>query len=103
VEKHEPIGNDPSCALCSVLNADGVNEIGFKANVSVPQTSNFGVARLDHDFGSKVAFTSSYRYYKLILSNTSQIDIGGFFPGDTLARLGPCTVRPQQPGTTWPE
>jgi hypothetical protein len=93
----EPAGNDPSCGALVGSRCDGVNEIGFKANVSLPQTSNFGVARLDHDFGSKWHFTTSYRYYKILLATTSQVDIGGFFPGDTLGTPSSLSVRPQQP------
>src|ERR1700730_8128635 len=95
--KFEPVGNDPSCGSLLGTRCDGVNEIGFKANVSLPQTSNFGVARLDHDFGSKWHFTTSYRYYKVLLATTSQVDIGGFFPGDTLGTPSALSVRPQQP------
>jgi hypothetical protein len=95
--KFEPVGNDPSCGSLLGSRCDGVNEIGFKANVSVPQTSNFGVVRLDHDFGSKWHFNSSYRYYKLLLANTSQVDVGGFFPGDKLGTPSSLSVRPQQP------
>ncbi len=76
---------------------DGVNEQGFKANASNSYTSYFGVARLDHDFGSKWHFNSSYRYYKLTRASTSQVDIGGFFPGDTLGNPAILGVRPQQP------
>jgi Carboxypeptidase regulatory-like domain len=94
---YEPVGNDPSCGALIGSKCDGVNEIGFKANVGLPQTSNFGVARLDHDFGSKWHFTSSYRYYKLLLATKSQIDVGGFFAGDTLGTPSSLSVRPQQP------
>jgi hypothetical protein len=76
---------------------DGVNEQGFKANASNPYTSYFGVARLDHDFGTKWHFNSSYRYYKLTRHSTSQTDIGGFFPGDTLGTPAILGLRPQQP------
>jgi hypothetical protein len=93
----EPAGNDPSCGALIGTRCDGVNTIGFKANVSLPQTSNFAVARMDHDFGSKWHFTTSYRYYKLLLATTSQVDIGGFFPGDTLGSPSALSVRPQQP------
>src|SRR5882757_2605588 len=93
----EPAGNDPSCGALLGSRCDGVNQIGFKSNLSLPQTSNFGVARLDHDFGSKWHFTTSYRYYKLLLATTSQVDIGGFFPGDTLGTPASLAVRPQQP------
>ena len=40
---------------------------------------------------------ASYRYYKLVRSTTSQVDIGGFFPGDTLGTPAALSVRPQQP------
>jgi Carboxypeptidase regulatory-like domain len=33
---------------------DGVNTLDFKANLAIPQTDNFGVARIDHDFGPKL-------------------------------------------------
>jgi hypothetical protein len=96
--KYEPIGNDPGCSLIGPgTKCDGVNEIGFKSNVEVPYTSNFGVARLDHDFGSKFHFNSSYRYYNLTRATTSQVDVGGFFPGDTLGTPAALSVRPQQP------
>ncbi len=95
---YEPIGNDPSCgALDRVLAAMASTTIGFKSNVGLPYTSNFGVARLDHDFSSKFHFNSSYRYYKLVRSTTSQVDVGGFFPGDTLGTPSALSVRPQQP------
>ena len=93
----EPTGNDPSCGALLGSRCDGANQIGFKSNVSLPQTSNFGVARLDHDFGSKWHFTTSYRYYKILLATTSQVDVGGFFPGDTLGTPSSLSVRPQQP------
>ena len=75
---------------------------GFKANVSLPYTSNFGVARLDHDFGSKFHFNSSYRYYTLYRTTTSQVDIGGFFPGDTFghSRFPSPTVLSSR-GSSW--
>ncbi len=92
-----PLPNDPGCTGLSGSACDGVNEQGFKANVSLPYTSNFGVARLDHDFGAKWHFNASYRYYKLVRSTTSQVDIGGFFPGDTLGTPASNSVRPQQP------
>jgi hypothetical protein len=95
--KYEPAGNDPTCGALIGSRCDGVNEIGFKGNVAVPETSNFGVARIDHDFGSKWHFNSAYRYYRLNLATTSQIDIGGFFPGDTLGTPSSVSNRPQQP------
>ncbi|HXE34866.1 MAG TPA: carboxypeptidase-like regulatory domain-containing protein [Verrucomicrobiae bacterium] len=96
--KFEPMPNDPSCNVVGLTpTCDGVNEQGYKANVAVPQTSNFGVARLDHDFGSKFHFNTSYRYYKLVRATTNQVDVGGFFTGDTLGDPTALSVRPQQP------
>jgi len=95
--KYMPLPNDPGCSGLFGSACDGINEQGFKANVSLPYTSNFGVARLDHDFGAKWHFNASYRYYKLVRSTTSQVDIGGFFPGDTLGTPASTSVRPQQP------
>ncbi|HEY2016184.1 MAG TPA: carboxypeptidase-like regulatory domain-containing protein, partial [Bryobacteraceae bacterium] len=95
--KYEPVGNDPSCGTIKGTRCDGVNEIGYKSNISVPQKSNFGVARIDHDFGSRWHFMSSYRYYNLTLANTSQVDIGGFFAGDTKGVPASLSQRPQVP------
>ncbi len=94
---YEPEGNDPSCAGLSSSYCDKVNEIGFTSNVLVPQKSDFGVARLDHDFGSKWHFMASYRYYNLTETGTQQVDIGGFFSGDTLGKPAALAGRPQQP------
>ncbi len=41
--------------------------------------------------------TASYRYYTLHRTTTSQVDIGGFFPGDTLGQPASRSNRPQQP------
>jgi len=95
--KYEPAGNDPSCGTIKGTRCDGVNEIGYKSNVSIPQKSNFGVARLDHDFGSRWHWMTSYRYYNLTLANTSQVDIGGFFAGDTKGVAASLSQRPQVP------
>jgi hypothetical protein len=94
-----PLPNEPngSCGGRAGKYCDGVNEQGFKANATSPYTSNFGVARLDHDFGAKWHFNSSYRYYKLVRASTSQVDIGGSFPGDTLGTPALVSTRPQQP------
>ena len=99
----EPIGNDPACSGSAIQGpltgsrCDGVNEIGFKGNVSIPYRSDFAVARIDHDFGAKWHFTGSYRYYRLVRSTDNQIDVGGFFPGDKLGTMSSLSVRPQQP------
>lgn len=69
---------------------DGFNEGGFRANLSEPYTSHFAVARIDHDFGAKWHFNSSYRYYRLDRTTSSQTDITGGKPVSL-------SNRPQQP------
>jgi Carboxypeptidase regulatory-like domain len=89
-----PLPNDPGCGLS---RCDGVNVLGFKANLSVPQNDDFGVARLDHDFGPNWHWTASYRYYHLTRATHDQVDIGGFFPGDVKGVPKSLTNRPQVP------
>jgi len=93
--KFMPLSNESNCGLG---RCDGANVLGFKANVAIPQTSNFGVLRLDHDFGDKWHFMASYRYFKLINASTDQVDIGGFFPGD---KLGVPASRSNNPQLPW--
>jgi len=76
---------------------DGVNTLAFRANMAVPQNDNFAVVRLDHDFGQKWHFMSSFRFYHLIRATDDQIDIGGFFSGDKLGTPTSLTSRPQVP------
>jgi hypothetical protein len=88
---------DPSCGAISTSYCDGVNTIGYKANLSIPQNSNFFVVRVDHDFGVNWHFMASYRYYKLTQLTANQVDIGGVFPGDKLGVPAAVANRPQQP------
>ena len=60
----------PCGGLC-----DGVNILGFTGNVSVPQRSDFAVARLDHEFSDKWHFFSSYRFYRLTRDTLDQTDL----------------------------
>ena len=92
--KFMPLSNESGCSLG---RCDNVNVQGFKANLAIPQTSNFGVLRLDHDFGEKWHLMASYRYFKLISASDDQVDIGGFFPGDTLGVPASRSNNPQLP------
>ena len=98
--KYMPLPNEVNgdCGLSRCDMAGGVGNIGgYKANLALPQTSNFFVVRLDHDFGDKWHFTSSYRYFKLQIATHDQVDIGGFFPGDNIGVPASLSKAPQLP------
>jgi hypothetical protein len=98
-KKYEPAGTPAGCLqVGSLAKCDGVNEYGFVGNLAEPETSNFGVMRIDHDFGSKWHLNSTYHYYNLARVTPFQVDIGGIFPGDTLGQASSLSNRPQQ---TW--
>ena len=90
-----PQSNITTCGGLS--RCDHLNVLAFRANMPLVWNDNFGVARLDHDFGSKWHFFTSYRYYKMERATTNQVDIGGFFPGDTLGKPSAASNRPQVP------
>jgi len=85
-----PMPNDPSAG-------DTLNTQGFLAAISLPVTSNFGVVRIDHDFGSKWHLMGSYRYYHFQAVTANQTDIGGVLPGDTLGQYKSAISRPLVP------
>jgi hypothetical protein len=90
---HEPTSN----ANCVNPLCDGTNVLGFNANLTEPQSNNFMVARLDHDFSKNWHFMSSYRYFKFGTNATAdQVDIGGSFAGDTLGVPASQSSDPQQ-------
>ncbi len=88
---------DQSCGALSGSICDSVNIIGYKANIAIPQSSNFLATRLDHDFGSKWHLMSSYRYYRFNTLTNNQVDIGGVLPGDKPGVPTALTPRPQTP------
>ncbi len=89
--KYMPLPNDPSTAA-----GDGVNTQGYLTGLKLPQNDNFGVARLDHDFGAKWHFMSSYRYYHLERFTNNQYDVGGLL-GGTFGVATSTAKRPQVP------
>jgi len=98
--KYMPLPNEVNgdCGLTRCDMSGGVGNIGgYKANLALPQTSNFFVFRLDHDFGDKWHFTSSYRYFKLKIATHDQVDIGGFFSGDKQGVPTSLSEAPQLP------
>ena len=61
-------------AAAALSRCDGLNVLGFTANMSIPQSSNFGVARLDHDFGRQVAL---HEQLSLLQPHECQHSAGG--------------------------
>ncbi len=90
-----PASTTSSCSGLS--RCDHLNVQEFKANMPIIWNDNFGVVRLDHDFGSKWHFNSTYRYYKMQRATTNQVDIGGAFAGDKLGVPASASSRPQVP------
>src|SRR5215469_12762318 len=96
VWNYMPESNTSSCAGLGGRRV-GLNELQFKHNMPVRWSDNFAVARLDHDFGSRWHFYSTYRYYHMRRDTNNQVDIGGFFPGNTKGQPAPLSSRPQTP------
>src|SRR5580658_3904242 len=93
-----PMPNTSGCnglSLCDVAALPGGGTVGnigaYTTNMSVPQSSNFGVVRLDHDFGAKEHFMTSYRYYKLERTTDSQFTVSSTGEATSLS------ARPQVP------
>jgi hypothetical protein len=88
--KYEPAGNDSS-------QGDGLNTTGFTAALPLPTTSDFGVVRVDHSFGSKWQAFGSYRIYKEVSAVNRQVDIGGLIPGHVKGQPASVANLPWQP------
>ncbi|PWU09169.1 MAG: carboxypeptidase regulatory-like domain-containing protein, partial [Terriglobia bacterium] len=91
----EPLPNDPQYIVSGA--SDGVNQQGYLANIKLPQSSDFFVVRLDHDFSDRWKFMSSYRYYRFSQLATTQVDIGGALPGNQFGVPSSSAPRPQKP------
>jgi hypothetical protein len=94
--KFMPQSNQGTACL-GLSRCDGLNVLAFRSQTSLPWKDNFAVLRLDHDFGSKWHFYSTYRYYHMERATNDQVDIGGFFPGDKLGVPASVSNRPQVP------
>ncbi len=89
-----PAGNS-SCQAGS--QCDGSNVVGYQGTLSLPLTSKFVVARVDHDFSSKQHFMASYRYFNQQQATDDQVDIGGAFAGDKLGSPASLSGDPVEP------
>ncbi len=89
-----PKGNDPTYASGG---ADGLNVLGYQSTISTPLNTDTYVGRIDHDFGDKWKFMSSYRSMRLVNLTNNQVDIGGGLPGDVLGQPTAVAPRTQVP------
>jgi hypothetical protein len=80
-----PKSDSPGSCL-GLVRCDGVNVQAFTANYPITWRDDFAVLRLDHDFGAKWKFYSTYRYYHQARGVNNQIDIAGGTPVSTAAR-----------------
>ena len=94
--QYMPPSNQGTACL-GLSRCDGLNVLAFRGQAALPWSDNFGVVRLDHDFGSKWHFNATYRYYHMERATNDQVDIGGFFPGDKLGVPASTSNRPQVP------
>ena len=94
-----PLPNDPNFTVSSTTTGyvDGVNAQGYLGNLALPQTSNFMVGRIDHDFGDKWKFMSSYRYYTFNQLVNTQTDVGGLLSGAKQGQYTSFAPRPVKP------
>ena len=104
---YEPLPNDVN-PNGTALNAGGctggytsanddLNTCGYYGSIKLPISDNFAVVRIDHDFGSKWRFNTSYRYFQLNYPSTNQVDIGGLAKGDTKGTLAAQSSNPAHP------
>jgi hypothetical protein len=77
---------------------DHYNTQGYLSSLRAPQRSNSYISRIDHDFGERWRFMTSYRYTRYVELNTAQVDIGGVLPGATLGTPVATAPRDQLPG-----
>lgn len=94
-----PLPNDSSFTTGSATAGlvDGINAQGYLANLPLPQTSNFLVGRVDHDFGDKWKFYSTYRYYTFNQLANTQVDVGGLLSGGVAGQYKSYAPRPVKP------
>jgi len=76
---------------------DRLNTFGYRGNLRYPLRDDFGVVRLDHDFGPKFRWFTSYRMWREDNPNTHQVDYGGLLTGDTKGQPASASSMPNQP------
>ena len=92
--KYLPLPND-------VLAGDQYNTQGYLSTLRLPLTSNNYVGRIDHDFGPKHRFFTSFRAFKLLNHPSGvQVDVGGLLSSSGVGTYTNSAERPQL-GELW--
>jgi len=92
--RYLPLPND-------VLAGDQYNTQGYLSTLRLPLTSNNYVGRIDHDFGPKHRFFTSFRAFKLLNHPSGvQVDVGGLLSSSGVGTYTNSAVRPQL-GELW--
>ncbi|MGC1913258.1 MAG: hypothetical protein WA660_15580, partial [Candidatus Acidiferrales bacterium] len=91
--KFMPTGNTTQC----IPTCDALNTVGFRGDLTLPDNNNELIGRIDHNFGSKLRWTTRYSWYKENIPVTSQLDIGGLLSGDTLGQYASASKNDNQP------
>ncbi len=76
---------------------DTLNTQGYRASLTLPNKTDYGLLRVDHDFGDKWRFNASYRLFQDVAPSANQIDIGGLLPGDKLGVPSAVSSNPAAP------
>lgn len=88
-----PTGNTTQC----IPTCDALNTVGFRGDLTLPDNNNELIGRIDHNFGSKLRWTTRYTWYRENIPVTSQLDIGGLAPGDKLGQYASASSNDNQP------
>ncbi|HEV2382862.1 MAG TPA: carboxypeptidase-like regulatory domain-containing protein [Terriglobia bacterium] len=89
-------GGQLACAP-GATNCDGFNSLTYQAGLTLPLKNDEWIGRIDHDFGSKNRWTSTYRWFKQDIPTTNEVDIGGLLHGDTLGTAASASSNNNQP------
>lgn len=65
---------------------DGLNTSGFFANIPTPQSTDYGVMRLDHVFNEKLSLNTSFTYYRVDQVGSNDISIMNGKPASAITQ-----------------
>ena len=78
-------------------NCDGFNSLTYQADLTLPLRNDEWIGRIDHDFGDKQRWSTTYRWFKQNIPTTNEVDIGGLLSGDKLGVPASASSNNNQP------